>query len=420
MIIERPLYLSKLIAGMGSSQVKVVTGIRRCGKSFLLSDLFKPYLLAHGVPEGNVFQMAFDKYANKRYRDPEVFYPHVTQWLGATRGGGMRYVMLDEVQLLGDFSDILIDLMSMEDVDVYVTGSNAKLLSRDVVTEFRGRGREIAMAPLTFSEFMTAYDGDKRDGYVEYATYGGLPAVLAERTPEAKTDYLNGLFREIYIRDIVDRYEVRDPGNLETLIDVLASSIGSLTNSTRLSATFKSEKRVTIASETIDLYISYLQDSFLVNRVKRYDVKGKRYIGTPFKFYFSDLGLRNARLNYRQMEETHIMENVIYNELAGRGMGVDVGVVPITQTGADGKAHRAQLEVDFVCNRGSKRYYIQSAYAIPDEEKRRQESRSLLRIDDAFKKVIVTKDGMAPHYDDNGVLWLNVFDFLLDPSSLDF
>ncbi len=420
MVIERPLYLSKLIAGMGSSQVKVVTGIRRCGKSFLLSDLFRPYLLAHGVPEGNIFQMAFDKYANKKYRNPEVFYPHVTEWLGATQGGGMRYVMLDEVQLLGDFSDILIDLMSMEDVDVYVTGSNAKLLSRDVVTEFRGRGREIAMAPLTFSEFMTAYDGDKRDGYVEYATYGGLPAVLAERTPEAKTDYLNGLFREIYIRDIVDRYEVRDPGNLETLIDVLASSIGSLMNSTRLSATFKSEKRVTIASETIDLYISYLEDSFLVNRVKRYDVKGKRYIGTPFKFYFSDLGLRNARLNYRQMEETHIMENAIYNELAGRGMGVDVGVVPITQTGVDGKVHRAQLEVDFVCNRGSKRYYIQSAYAIPDEEKRRQESRSLLRIDDAFKKVIVTKEGMAPHYDDNGVLWLNVFDFLLDPASLDF
>ena len=348
MVIERPLYLSKLIAGMGSSQVKVVTGIRRCGKSFLLSDLFRPYLLAHGVPEGNIFQMAFDKYANKKYRNPEVFYPHVTEWLGATQGGGMRYVMLDEVQLLGDFSDILIDLMSMEDVDVYVTGSNAKLLSRDVVTEFRGRGREIAMAPLTFSEFMTAYDGDKRDGYVEYATYGGLPAVLAERTPEAKTDYLNGLFREIYIRDIVDRYEVRDPGNLETLIDVLASSIGSLMNSTRLSATFKSEKRVTIASETIDLYISYLEDSFLVNRVKRYDVKGKRYIGTPFKFYFSDLGLRNARLNYRQMEETHIMENAIYNELAGRGMGVDVGVVPITQTGVDGKVHRAQLEVDFV------------------------------------------------------------------------
>lgn len=308
----------------------------------------------------------------------------------------------------------------MENVDVYVTGSNARLLSRDVITEFRGRGYEIAMAPLSFSEFMGAYDGDKRDGYQEYATYGGLPGAVLRDAPEEKIDYLSNLYTELYFRDIVDRNGVRDPGNLEELVDVLSSTIGSLTNAARISATFKSEKGVSFAPETAERYLSYLEDSFLVSRAKRYDVKGRRYIGTPFKFYFADLGLRNARMNFRQMEETHIMENVVYNELVGRGLGVDVGVVPVSMMGEDGRSHRAQLEIDFVCNRGSKRYYIQSAFALPTPEKWKQEQRSLLKVDDGFKKIIVTKDGVGSHYNENGILIMNVYDFLLDSASLDF
>ena len=403
---------------MGSDQVKIVTGIRRCGKSFLVFELFKQHLLSSGVPEGNIFEMAFDRFGNRGYRNPEVFYPLVRKWVEETQG--RRYVLLDEVQLMDDFAEVLIDLIAIDGVDVYVTGSNARLLSKDVATEFRGRGYEIPMAPLSFSEFMGAYEGDRRDGYEEYATYGGLPGVLSRREPQDKFDYLANLYSEIYVRDIVERNGVRDLGNLEELIDVLSSAIGSLTNASKVSATFKSAKGATIAPETVERYISFLEDSFLVRRAKRYDVKGRRYIGTPFKFYFVDLGLRNVRMNFRQMEETHIMENIVYNELVGRGFGVDVGVVPVNIKGSDGKSHRAQLEIDFVCNRGSKRYYVQSAFALPSEEKREQEQRSLLSAGDGFKKVVVTKDGFAPHYDERGILMMNVYDFLLDPKSLDF
>jgi predicted AAA+ superfamily ATPase len=416
MVIERPKYLQALIAAMGSDQVKVITGIRRCGKSYLVFTLFKNYLLEQGVPEGNIVEMAFDAFRNKKYRDPDVFYPYAIDRL--EQAHGKRYVLLDEVQLLGEFSDVLIDLNGIEDVDVYVTGSNAKLLSRDIATEFRGRGQEIKMAPLSFSEFMSAYEGDKRDGYEEYATYGGLPAVLARKTPEEKVAYLKSLYDELYIRDIVDRNRVRDEGNLETLVDILSSSIGSLTNSSRLSATFKSEMHVTIAPETVDRYLSYLTDAFLVSKAKRYDVKGRKYIGSPYKFYFSDLGLRNARMNFRQMEPTHIMENVIYNELVGRGFGVDVGVVNTTVKDARGAYRRAQLEIDFICNKGSQRLYIQSAFALENEAKVQQEERSLKKVDDSFKKVIITKEGFAPHYNEDGILMMNVYDFLLDPNSL--
>lgn len=416
MVIERPKYLQALIAAMGSDQVKVITGIRRCGKSYLVFTLFKNYLLEQGVPEGNIVEMAFDAFRNKKYRDPDVFYPYAIDRL--EQAHGKRYVLLDEVQLLGEFSDVIIDLNGIEDVDVYVTGSNAKLLSRDIATEFRGRGQEIKMAPLSFSEFMSAYEGDKRDGYEEYATYGGLPAVLARKTPEEKVAYLKSLYNELYIRDIVDRNRVRDEGNLETLVDILSSSIGSLTNSSRLSATFKSEMHVTIAPETVDRYLSYLTDAFLVSKAKRYDVKGRKYIGSPYKFYFSDLGLRNARMNFRQMEPTHIMENVIYNELVGRGFGVDVGVVNTTVKDARGAYRRAQLEIDFICNKGSQRLYIQSAFALENEAKVQQEERSLKKVDDSFKKVIITKEGFAPHYNEDGILMMNVCDFLLDPNSL--
>lgn len=418
MVLDRPRYMEKLVRGKGSGRVKIITGIRCCGKSFLVFNLFKRRLMSEGVPESHIFEMAFDRYGNKEYRDPSAFYALVTEWLEHT--SGQRFILLDEVQLLGDFAEVLIDLIARDGVDVYVTGSNARLLSRDVVTEFRGRGQEIPMMPLSFSEFMGGYGGDRRDGYAEYSVYGGLPAILSCEGPEEKSEYLTSLYDELYLRDIVERNHVRDLGNLEELIDVLSSGVGSLTNASKLSATFKSAKGVSVAPETIERYISFLEDSFLVSRAKRYDVKGRRYIGTPFKFYFTDLGLRNARMNFRQVEETHLMENVVYNELMRRGFGVDVGVVPLNVKNEQGQSRRVQLEIDFVCNRGSKRYYVQSAFGLPTPEKQEQERRSLLKVDDGFKKIIITKDGVGPHYNEDGILMMNVYDFLLDEKSLEF
>lgn len=415
--IPRPAYLSKLISKMGSGQAKVVTGVRRCGKSYLVFVLFKEYLLSQGVSPDHIIEMAFDTYESKPYRDPAVFYPYLKERL---QSDGTYYVLLDEVQLLDDFVDILNSLLRMGNVDVYVTGSNAHLLSRDVVTEFRGRGDEVQLFPLSFSEFMEVYEGDVRDGYTEYSTYGGLPAVLSCSTGEDKADYLQNLFREIYLSDIVERNGIRDDANLGEVVDVLASSIGSLTNPLKISNTFKTEKHLQMSPQTVERYIAYLEDSFLVERAQRYDVKGRRYIGTPSKYYFSDLGLRNARLSFRQSEETHLMENVMYNELRSRGFSVDVGVVPASVKGADGRYHRTQLEVDFVCNKGSRRYYIQSAYALPTDEKAEQEQASLMSIDDSFRKIIVTKEGTEPRYNERGVLMLNLYDFLLDPESMNY
>lgn len=415
MRIERPKYLDNLISRMHTDQAKVVTGVRRCGKSYLVFEIFKDYLLKRGVSETQIFEMAFDRYGNRRYRDSNVFYPYVISQIETP---GMHYVLLDEVQLLEHFEEVLIDLIARENVDVYVTGSNAKLLSKDIVTEFRGRGDEVRMAPLSFAEFMTTYDNDVAMGWQSYLMYGGLPAVACKETREEKIDYLQRLFSEIYINDIIERNSVRNNRALDELLNVMASTIGSLTNPNKLSDTFQSVTRSTIDPETVSSYIDYFDDAFLLERAQRYDIKGRRYIGAPYKYYFSDLGLRNARLGFRQFEETHLMENAIYNELRARGYSVDIGNVTVSERDKDGKSVRKQLEVDFVCNNGSERIYIQSAYDLPDSEKLAQEQRSLLKTGDSFRKVIVVGKPIERHYTDEGILLLSVYDFMLDESAL--
>ncbi|MBQ1438158.1 MAG: ATP-binding protein [Solobacterium sp.] len=416
MQIRRDIYLNKLISKRHNGLIKVITGIRRCGKSYLLFELFREYLRNEGVPDDHIIEMAFDVFENKKYQDPEVFFSFITEQF---TDQNQYYVLLDEVQLLSDFESILNSLARRKNVDVYVTGSNAKFLSKDIITEFRGRGDEVHMYPLTFAEFMSVYDGEKTDGWRDYVLYGGLPLVLGFQSPDQKADFLKSLFEETYISDITGRNNIRNKAELEELINILSSSIGSLTNPNKLSATFKSVKNKKINKATIKRYIEYLEDSFLIDNAIRYDIKGKKYIGTPSKYYFTDLGLRNARLNFRQVEETHAMENIIFNELKVRGYNVDVGVVVINETDKNGKKIRKQLEIDFVCNKGSKRYYIQSAFAMPDGDKTKQEQRPLISTGDGFKKIIITKDALAPLYNEDGVLVMSVFDFLLDPESLD-
>ncbi len=413
MSIPRPKYLEKLVAKKSNGLVKVVTGVRRCGKSFLLFNLFKEHLLSEGVPAENIVEVAFDEYESKRLRDPDAFYPWAKERLAAD---GKRYVLLDEVQLLSDFEEVLIGLMRMPDVDVYVTGSNAKLLSKDIITEFRGRGDEVRVRPLSFSEFMRAYGGDARRGFEEYSVYGGMPATVG-MDAQAKTAYLEGIFREIYVNDIAERNGIRDAGELEALLDILSSGIGSLTNPKKVSDTFRS-KGSTLSPKTARAYIDHLIDAFVIEEAKRYDVKGRAYIGTPFKYYFCDLGLRNARMNFRQVEPSHAMENVIYNELAGRGFGVDVGVVNAFSKNAEGKSVRSTLEIDFVCNKGDRRFYIQSSYAVPDRGKMDQELASLRKVDDSFEKIVVVRDPIVPRRDESGFLFVGIEDFLLDESFL--
>ncbi len=416
MEIKRNLYLNKLISKQKNGLIKVVTGIRRCGKSYLLFNLFRDHLLAEGTEERRIIEIAFDSFENKRFRDPEVLYPYLKEQI---KDDGMYYILLDEVQLLGEFESILNSLIRMKNVDVYVTGSNARFLSKDVITEFRGRGDEVHMYPLSFAEFMSAYSGTKQEGWNEYMLYGGLPPIMNISDPEEKIHFLKMLFEETYISDIVGRHNVRNRAELEELLNILSSAIGSLTNPAKLSSTYKTVKKKTISNTTIRRYIDYLCDSFLIDSALRYDIKGKKYIGTPVKYYFTDLGLRNARLNFRQLEETHTMENIIFNELRMRGFNVDVGVVTQNRTNENGHGVRRQLEIDFVCNKGSKRYYIQSAYAIPDREKMEQEQRSLMLTGDFFKKIIITKDAPAPYYNEDGVLIMSVYDFLLNADSLD-
>lgn len=416
MEIKRDLYLNKLISKKHNGLIKVVTGIRRCGKSYLLFELFKNHLLSEGTDQQHIIEIAFDSFENKHLRDPNILYPHLKEQI---RDDGEYYVLLDEVQLLDEFEAILNSLIRMKNVDVYVTGSNARFLSKDVITEFRGRGDEVHMHPLSFAEFMSVYPGTKEDGWKEYMIYGGLPLVLSFQTPEEKIAFLKSLFEETYISDIVGRHRIRNRSELEELLNILSSAIGSLTNLTKLSATFKSTKQKTISKTTIKNYIDYLCDSFLIDSAVRYDIKGKKYIDTPVKYYFADMGLRNARLNFRQLEETHTMENIIFNELKIRGYNVDVGVVTINGVNEKGHGVRKQLEIDFVCNKGSKRCYIQSAYAIPDQAKMEQEQRSLMLTGDGFKKVIITKDTPAPHYNEDGVLVMGIYDFLLDEGSLE-
>ena len=416
MEIKRDRYLNLLISKKHNGLIKVITGMRRCGKSYLLFNLFKDYLLSEGIEESHIIEIAFDAYENKQFRDPDVLYPYLKEQI---KDDGMYYVLLDEVQLLGEFEAILNSLTRIKNVDVYVTGSNARFLSKDVITEFRGRGDEVHMYPLSFAEFMSVYPGTKQDGWNEYVLYGGLPLVLSFTTPDQKIAFLKSLFEETYISDIVGRHNIRNKAELEELLNILSSAIGSLTNPEKLSATFRSVKNKKISSATIRKYIDYLCDSFLIDSAVRYDVKGKKYIDTPVKYYFTDMGLRNARLNFRQLEETHSMENIIFNELKIRGFNVDVGVIMQYDTNEKGNSIRKQLEIDFVCNKGSKRYYIQSAYAIVDQAKMEQEQRSLMLTGDFFKRIIITKDTPAPHYNENGVLIMSVYDFLLDENSLD-
>lgn len=426
MDIRRDFYLDQLIKRKHNGLVKVITGIRRCGKSYLLNNLFYRHLLASGVPADHIIRFAFDSADDlyligesliqiekgKRGVDPEKFTAYVRSRVA---GDGMYYLLLDEIQMLDCFEAVLNGYLRKENLDVFVTGSNAKLLSRDIATEFAGRGDEVHMYPLSFAEFMTVYPGDKYMGLSEYMLYGGIPMVVLRENETEKAATLQNLFREIYLRDITQRNRVRNIGELEDLLNILSSAIGSLTNPEKLKNTFKTVKKSPITSNTIRKYLGYFEDSFLIESAQRYDIRGKAYIETPKKYYFSDLGLRNARINFRQFEQTHSMENVIYNELRMRGYNVDVGVIPVTEKDASGKAIRKQLEVDFVCNLGSARYYIQSAYSLPDEAKREQEVRPFRKIDDSFKKMVITKDIVPAHYDEFGILTVNIYDFLLDP-----
>lgn len=417
MEIKRNRYLNTLISKKHNGLIKVITGMRRCGKSYLLFTLFKEHLLSDGIDEDHIIEIAFDAFENKKYRNPDVLYPYLKEQI---KDDAMYYVLLDEVQLLGEFESILNSLIRMKNVDVYVTGSNARFLSKDVITEFRGRGDEVHMYPLSFAEFMSVYPGTKQDGWNEYMLYGGIPLVLEFTTPDQKIAFLKSLFEETYISDIVGRHNIRNKAELEELLNILSSAIGSLTNPQKLSATFQTVKKKKISNSTIKRYIDYLCDSFLIDSAIRYDVKGKKYIDTPVKYYFTDMGLRNARLNFRQIEETHSMENIIFNELKMRGFNVDVGVIMQYETNEKGTNIRKQLEIDFVCNQGSKRYYIQSAYAIPDQAKMEQEQRSLMLTGDFFKRMIITKDTPAPYYNESGVLIMSVYDFLLNENSLAF
>ena len=426
MEIRRDLYLNKLIKRKSNGLIKVVTGIRRCGKSYLLNNLFYNHLIESGVAADHIIRFAFDSADDlyligesliqiekeKRGVDPEKFMAYIRSQIVDNR---MYYLLLDEIQLLDCFETVLNGYLRKDNMDVFVTGSKAKLLSKDIITQFAGRGDEVHMYPLSFAEFMTIYKGDKYAGLEEYMLYGGIPIVVLREDANEKASTLENLFTEIYLRDITQRNRVKNIGELEDLLNILSSSIGSLTNPEKLKNTFKSVKKSKITSQTIKKYIDYFEDSFLIESALRYDIKGKSYIETPKKYYFSDLGLRNARINFRQFEPTHSMENVIYNELKMRGCNVDVGVIATTEKNHEGKVVRKQLEVDFVCNLGSSRYYIQSAYSLPDETKRTQEVRPFRKIDDSFKKIVITKDFVHPYYDDYGILTVNIYDFLLDP-----
>jgi predicted AAA+ superfamily ATPase len=396
--------------------IKVVTGMRRCGKSFLLFEIFASYLEQNGISTDHLIKVDLEDYKNREMRKPDNLYAYVESRIV---DDGMYYVLLDEVQMLDDFEDVLNGFMKMRNVDIYVTGSNAKFLSKDIVTEFRGRGFEVKMYPLSFSEYMSAYSGSVQAGFNEYMLYGGLPQILSYTTEEQKVRFLKTLFDETYIKDIKDRHGLRKDDDLEELINIMASGIGALANPNKLANTFHSEKKSSISYDTVKDYIDYLCDSFLVEKATRYDIKGKRYINSPFKYYFMDLGLRNARINFRQSEKSHLMENLVYNELRVRGFNVDVGVVPTIAKGEDGKQQRSNLEVDFICNLGSRRYYIQSAYRMESEEKSKQERASLLRVDDSFKKIIIVGEECPVVRDDAGITTISIYDFLLKGNSLE-
>lgn len=416
MDIKRDKYLNDLINRMHNGMIKVVTGIRRCGKSYLLFNIFKNYLLEDGVTASHIITIELDQRKNKKYRDPDTILDYIESLI---EDDEQYYIMLDEVQMLQEFEEVLNSLLHIRNADIYVTGSNSKFLSKDVITEFRGRGDEIHIYPLTFKEFMEAYDGDMYRGWAEYVVYGGLPLTVTMKTEEQKISYLTNLFKETYLKDIIERHHIEKTQELEDLVNILASAIGSLTNPPKIEATFKSAIQSTISLNTIRQYIEHLEDAFIINKANRYNVKGRKYIGTPLKYYFEDVGLRNARLGFRQVEETHLMENIIYNELRSRGYTVDVGVVEKRGTDENGKEYKNQLEIDFVANLGSKRYYIQSAFSMPTEEKRIQEKASLVNVNDSFKKIIVVKDVVNVTRDEDGITTMSIYDFLLKENSLE-
>lgn len=415
MEIKRDLYLNKLIRKKNNGLIKIVTGVRRCGKSYLLFNLFHNHLLKEGVDEEHIIEVALDDRSNKELRNPDNMLKFVKERIVDKE---TYYIILDEVQLLDEFEDVLNSFLHIRNADIYVTGSNSKFLSSDLITEFRGRGDEIRIYTLSFREFVSVYDGSLDEAWDEYFNYGGLPLILSMETVEDKIEYLTSLFQKVYLSDIVERNKVRNKDELDELVDILASAIGSLTNPSKLAKTFRSVKGKAISDKTLKNYIDYLIDAFLISKAKRFDIKGKRYIGSPAKYYFEDIGLRNARLNFRQAEITHIMENIIYNELRIRGYKVDVGLVEHYSTGKDGKRQKKQLEVDFVATKGSEKYYIQSAFAMNNEEKIAQEQRPLVNISDSFKKIIIVADNIKVRRNEEGITTMGLRNFLLDENSL--
>ena len=401
---------------MGNGLVKTITGIRRCGKSVLLRDIFGHWLKEHGVDDAHIIYLSFDDMEKEELRRPKEFLKMVGSRISDNKP---HYLLLDEVQLLGRFVEVLLSLMQKKVFDIFVTGSNSRFLSTDIVTEFRGRSQEIHMQPLTFSEYVSAYDGTRENAWVDYYEFGGLPQILSFKTRQQKINYLANLVEAVYVKDIIERNKLKNNDGLTELLRILSSSIGSPCNPSRISKTFESVERRHVPSETISRHIRYFTESFIISEALRYDVKGRKHIGTETKYYFSDMGLRNSILGFRQIEENHLMENILYNELKYRGYNVDVGMVEISVRNADGKQERKRLEVDFVANQGGKRYYIQSAFRMEDEDKVRQERRPLTNIPDSFKKVIIVKDHIAPYHDDDGILRIGLFDFLLNPAGLD-
>lgn len=410
MIIKRDIYLSKLIRREKNGLIKIVTGIRRCGKSFLLFNLFHSYLTEKGVAEDHIIEVALDDRSNKALRDPDAMLEYIKSKIVDKE---TYYIILDEVQLLAEFEDVLNSLLHIPNADVYVTGSNSKFLSSDLVTEFRGRGDEVRIYPLSFREYASAYDGTEDEAWDDYFMYGGLPLILTRKDETDKAEYLTNLFKKVYISDIIERHRIKNEDEFDELIDILASSVGSLTNPLKLSNTFKSVKQKNISDKTLKTYMDWLEDAFLISKVKRFDIKGRKYINSPVKIYFEDIGLRNARLNFRQTEENHIMENLIYNELKIRGFNVDVGIVDISNG-----EKRKQVEVDFIATKGSGKFYLQSAFSMPSEEKREQEIRPLTAIKDSFKKIVIVRDNIKCRRDENGIETVGIKNFLLDPDSL--
>lgn len=415
-MIERNKYLAELISLHGNGMIKVITGMRRCGKSYLLFRIFVSYLEKQGVASDHIIKINLEEFKSRELRNPNNLYSYVESCI---KDDEQYYILIDEVQMLDCFEDVLNGFLGISNVDVYVTGSNAKFLSKDIITEFRGRGYEIKMYPLCFREYMSVYEGSVHAGLNEYMLYGGLPQILSYKTEEQKVNFLKSLFDETYIKDIRERYDIRKDDDLEELINIMASDIGALTNPNKLANTFRSEKKSIISYDTIKNYTDYLCDSFLIEKSTRYDIKGKRYINSPFKYYFMDLGLRNARINFRQFEKSHLMKNLIYNEMRVRGFNVDVGVVPFVNTDDEGRRQRLALEVDFVCNLGSRRYYIQSAYGMDSSEKMKQERASLLKVDDSFKKIIILGEECPITRDEQGITTIGIYDFLLKENSLE-